>query len=178
MVTKLFTNFLAEPVEYARAEAYWRGRWDALVKFAGQEGEWQVPWLRTTFADGTPFYTGDPMFSAICRDRGLGVRVIQYEPRPDDEVEWDMWVEWFGEEAEDRVRTLVVSCALSEEAVSLVADAIYSWMTTGAVRLLRLFDGQPSTPPVVRLPGRMTKAIARRVRAPVFADSAPAETLR
>src|SRR5262249_11982784 len=111
----------------------WQDRWDALVKLAKQEGEWKTSWLRTTFADGTPFRTGDPIFSAISYSRDLAVRVIQYESEIDD-VELDMWVERFEEESEpNSVRVLVVSCALSEEAASQVCDALYSWMTKGVI---------------------------------------------
>ena len=64
MVQHLFPHFLGDPVEYAKAEAYWRDLWEEVARFAGQQWEWRQPWLRTTYADGTPFRDGDPIFSA------------------------------------------------------------------------------------------------------------------
>lgn len=133
MTKILFPNFLTNPNEYAQAEKYWQERWDALVKLAGQEGEWKAPWLQTTFADGTPFHTGDPIFSAISNSRDLAIRVIQHESETED-FELDTWVECFGEESESNsIRVLVISCTLSEETVRQACDAMYSWMIKGAL---------------------------------------------
>jgi len=71
MAEHLFPHFLSDALEYREAEKLWRHRWLQVVQQAEQAGCWQAPWLNTTFADGTPFQDGNPMFSAICPERQL-----------------------------------------------------------------------------------------------------------
>jgi hypothetical protein len=133
----LFRNFLHDAGEYAQAESYWADLWDAVARETGQAGEWKHPWLQTQFGDGTPFRDGNPIFSAVSIPRGLGVRVIQYEPES-EEMELDCWVDTFGGDGEPgAVRELVISCALAEETAASARDLIYSWMVTGEVHLLK-----------------------------------------
>jgi hypothetical protein len=132
-VKHLCSDFLSDPNVYAQAETYWQNRWNELVNFADQEGQWQTPWLRAAFADGTPFRDGDPIFSAISTLVDRAVRVIQYATESDG-VELDCWVEWFGPDAANRrVQVLVISCSLSVESAAQACDAISSWMVEGAV---------------------------------------------
>jgi hypothetical protein len=135
MVQHLFRRFLADPGEYAQAEDYWRRLWEQLARFSGQQHEWRYPWIRTTYADGTPFRDGDPIFSAWSPSRKLGVRVIQNEPQ-DEELELNCWLDLLGDEwSGGKVRTLVISCALSRQAADLAWDLILSWMRDGEVSI-------------------------------------------
>jgi hypothetical protein len=152
MVKHLHSDFLTDPNVYVQAEAYWQNRWNELVKFAGKEGQWQTPWLRTAFADGTPFRDGDPIFSAISTVVDRAVRVIQYPPESDG-IELDYWVEWFGPENEHPpVQILVVSCALSMESAAQACEAIYSWIVEGRVVIRRpySYEALRVAPPVRR----------------------------
>src|SRR5438045_3918635 len=81
--------------EYAKAESVWRERWDAVLRELGEQGNWQTPWMTTNSNDGTPFRDGNPIFSAVCPERHLGVRVIQLEPA-DDPNELSFWTDTFG----------------------------------------------------------------------------------
>src|ERR1700722_8370563 len=96
MVQSLFPNFLNDLDEYHQVEALWRERWDELVRGVGQERQWVTPWLTTTFANGTPFADGNPIFSAVAPNRRLGVRVIQVEPS-EEPRELSFWTDTFAE---------------------------------------------------------------------------------
>jgi hypothetical protein len=137
MVRHLFPDFLDDKTAYDSAEAFWRNLWDEMLDMTGQRGAWRTPWLNAAFASGTPFRDGDPIFSALCPRRRLGVRVIQHEPE-EDGPELDTWVDWSGDEWSDigRVRVLVLSCALSEEVVPLLRDRLYEWLRAGKVHLV------------------------------------------
>jgi hypothetical protein len=143
MVQHLFPRFLDDPAEYAKAEAFWRSLWDELARFSGQQQEWRHPWLQTAYADGTPFHDGDPIFSAWCPSRKVGVRVIQNAPQQ-QELELNWWLDTVGDEwSGGEVHTLVISCALSRQAADLARDFILSWMRDGRVSVSRSQGGLP-----------------------------------
>src|SRR5438105_15742731 len=114
MVKPLFPNFLNDPNEYHQAETLWRERWDELVRRVGQERQWVTPWLTTTFANGTPFADGNPIFSAVAPDRRLGVRVIQVEPS-EEPRELSYWTDTFAEGEPEAIKELVIACTLTPQ---------------------------------------------------------------
>jgi hypothetical protein len=132
MVQHLFPRFLQDPAEYAQAEAYWGDLWNEMARFAGQQKIWRHPWLRTSYADGTPFLDGDPIFSAWSPGRKLGVRVIQNEPQRSG-VELNFWHEVVGDRWAGEVQTLVISCALSRQGANLARSLILEWIRHGKV---------------------------------------------
>ena len=142
MVRHLFPRFLDDPTEYARAEAYWRALWDELVWFEGQAQEWQYPWLKTAYANGTPFQDGDPIFSAWSPSRKLGVRVIQNEPGA-GEPELTYWHDVVGDQWSGEVQTLVISCILSGQTAALARDLISYWVREGRVSVCYPQEGPP-----------------------------------
>jgi hypothetical protein len=151
----LYPNFLRDEQEYAQAELFWRSLWDKVMRLAGQAQEWQVPWLQTTFSDGTPIRDGDPMFSAVCQGRRLAVHAIQNESQ-DGEEEFDAYVTVFDPEAQG-IRVLVISCVLSEESASRIKDLLSSWVQTGQVQLpLPPLDGPGTGGPHEILPAQGT----------------------
>lgn len=155
MVRHLFPRFLHDPSEYVQAEAFWRDLWEKLARFTGQRQDWQYPWLRTAYANGTPFQDGDPIFSAWSPSRKLGVRVIQNEPQL-QELDLDFWYDRVGDEwSGGEVNTLVISCALSGRAAALAQDLILSWMRDSAVSVTK---HQPGPPVVGRPANRRTLA--------------------
>ena len=130
MAEELFPQFLNDTEQYWQAQGYWRDLWQQLLDRTGQAVSWKTPWLREDPADG------NPIFTAVCPGRRLGVRVIQYSPESADEVDLDWWVDWFGDEkAPDGVRELVISCVLSARTVPLVERLLHDWTTNGAVHL-------------------------------------------
>ncbi len=137
MVQHLFPHFLVNSDEYVQAEDFWRHLWDKLARVSGQKQDWQHPWLKTAYVDGTPFRDGDPIFSAWSPSRKLGIRVIQNEPLQ-EEPELNVWFDMIGDEwTHGEVRTLVISCALSDQVANLAEGFILSWMRDGAVSVSR-----------------------------------------
>jgi hypothetical protein len=134
----LYPNFLRDEQEYAQAEGYWRALWDNVMRVSKQPLEWKVPWLRTTFSDGTPIHDpihdGDPMFSAICPPRRLGVHVIQNEPQGEEDL--DAHVSVFDPE-EQGIRVLVITCVLSEQTASQARELLSTWVETGQLYVPR-----------------------------------------
>jgi hypothetical protein len=132
MATFLYPGFLTNPQEYRLAELLWHDHWDELVGRAGQREQWRTPWLRTTFADGTPCGDGNPIFSAICPTRALGIRLIQLQPSgmsPD----LSFWIDRFDE----GIRELVIACALSKETLLTALNLMNQWMTKQQAQLFR-----------------------------------------
>ncbi|MBI1830550.1 MAG: hypothetical protein HYR84_03755 [Planctomycetes bacterium] len=125
----MFPKFLDDPAEYARAEELWKNEWHALVRSVGQEHLWQTPWLNTQFSNGTPFLDGNPIFSALCPGRRIGVRVIQVEPEGDNSDEFTTWTDTFASGDQEAIQELVIHCALTQETLKRAVDAMKRWLT-------------------------------------------------
>jgi hypothetical protein len=128
MTQTLFPHFLDDPDEYRQAETLWRERWEELVRRVGQGRQWVTPWLTTTFADGTPFADGNPIFSAVAPDRRLGVRVIQVEPA-ENPHELAVWTDTFAEGEPEAVKELVLTCALTQKTLGDSLALMERWIT-------------------------------------------------
>lgn len=124
----LFPRFLDDPREYEQAEALWASAWAELVARAGQQGQWQSPWLSTQFADGTPFHDGNPIFSAVSPTQRRGVRVIQHEPSQAAE-DLSSWTDTFAAGEAEAIEEPVVSCALTRQTLSDALALMERWIT-------------------------------------------------
>jgi hypothetical protein len=145
MTKELFPGFLADASQYERAEGYWRDLWRGLLTQVGQADQWRSPWL-------TSEHDGNPIFSAICSGRRLGVQVIQHVAESPEEIDLDWWIDWFGEESDpDSVRKLVISCVLTDRTAPLIAGYLRQWVRTGQVSAT---EPPPSTPEPARHPGK------------------------
>ena len=129
MSTVLYADFLNDPEEYTRAESFWKQRWEQIMEEVGQGESWRTPWFNTTFVNGTPFRDGNPIFSAVCPTRRLGVQVIQLDPTEDD-LEFRAWTDTFGDD-EDAIQKLVVVCTLTDRSAEQAMDAVKRWITEG-----------------------------------------------
>ncbi|MED5595997.1 hypothetical protein [Janthinobacterium sp. P210006] len=69
----LFADFLEDQAAYAAAETYWQAR---LAFLNGQ----CTPYLRTAFANGQPFYDGNPIVNLAGRNAGKAARIVQQCP--------------------------------------------------------------------------------------------------
>jgi hypothetical protein len=127
MVQFMLGDFLNDPVQYSQAEAIWRERWNAVLRELGQQDQWQTPWINTIANDGTPFRDGNPIFSAVCSARHLGVRVIQVEPEGDSS-EFTSWIDTFAEGDPDAIKELVIDCVLSEATLREAETLIKGWI--------------------------------------------------
>lgn len=150
MAEFFYPRFLTDPAEYDKAAAFWSSRWEQLLAWAGQLGAWEHPWANTTFADGTPCRDGNPIFSSICPERRLAVRVIQQEPG-NDPKELNFWTDTFAKGDPLATRELVVSCVLTPETFNSVSDLIAQWITKEEVETRRVGYYPTSTG---RLPSR------------------------
>jgi hypothetical protein len=173
MAQHLFPNFLSDPREYAQAEAFWKQTWDELKRLAGQPHEWITPWLQTVYADGTPFQDGDPIFSAWAPARLFGVRIIQHMPTT-DEMELAFWIDVVGDEWTGQVRTLVISCALSDQAAYFALDLILSWMLFGKVSVSQEEVGPPRVSPPQKTHSLRRPATTARHEPVMHPDRVPA----
>jgi hypothetical protein len=134
MLNHLFENFLKDPEEYKKAEAYWQERWRHLIERAGEQHLWKTQWLNTTFSDGTKFLDGNPIFSAVCPSRRLGIRVIQQEQRG-NAPDFHFWTDTFGDTQQDTIRELVISCVLTPETLNEALDLMRQWITDEEIHI-------------------------------------------
>jgi hypothetical protein len=137
MVEFIFPDFLNSSSEYAQAEALWQSRWQELIRWVGQEGLWRTPWINTAFANGTTCRDGNPIFSAVCVTRRLGIRVIQQEPAGIPR-ELYFWTDTFAQGQPEAVNELVISCVLTDETLYDALDLMHQWITKEEIRLLRV----------------------------------------
>lgn len=69
----LFSDFLEDQTTYAALQAYWHAR---LAFLDGQ----CAPYLRTAFANGQPFYDGNPIVNLADRNARMAARIVQQCP--------------------------------------------------------------------------------------------------
>jgi hypothetical protein len=126
----LLSDFLNDPAQYEKAESVWRDVWQNIMRETGQEALWKSPWMNTVFNDGTPFRDGNPIFTAVCPTRHLGVRVVQVHPEHGygfDEI--SAWTDTFGEGEPDAIKELVIDCVLCDTTLATAADLMKRWIT-------------------------------------------------
>jgi hypothetical protein len=134
MAEYLYSNFLSNATEYEQAERLWQTSWEDLLRRAPAQPLWKSPWLTMTFANGEPFRDGNPIFSAVCPTRRLGIRVIQLEPSADAPAEFDFWTDVFAEGEPEAIKELVISCTLTPQTLLLALDLMNQWVSQGEVR--------------------------------------------
>lgn len=134
----LYPDFLSNPDQYAKAEAYWLHEvWDRIPDSCRRFGGWRPGW----FASEPP-YDGNPIFTAISDSLRKAVRVIQYEPLlSGDARELDYWLDTFGGPATDPtvIHELVIACSLSLESAALAKKLMHAWLT-GSIEELESFS--------------------------------------
>jgi hypothetical protein len=129
----LFPEFLDNPSQYHQAETFWKTQWQDVVRGRDDEDDWEVPWLRNTFANGAPCLDGNPIFSAICRPKRIAVRVIQVRSL-NDEDQFSFWTDTYATGEPKEIRELVLSCVLTERTVYYCLDAISQWIDSQEVQ--------------------------------------------
>lgn len=113
----MFESFLDDPREYAALEQLWEQLTRRLVgEFAAQP--W-LPWLRTTFADGTPMRDGDPICSFQSVDHRRAIRIVQ---APSLSIR-DVYFDRFGDETD----VLVMRLGLQPSLFTDVSPVIAIW---------------------------------------------------
>ena len=130
----LFPRFLDDPAEYEAAERFWTSQWGDLVSRIGAQDLWETPWLNTRFADATPCRDGNPIFSAWCPSRHLGIRVIQLEASGNPR-EIQFWTGTFAKGEPEAVSELVISCVLTRETLHQAMDMMSQWIQGEEIRV-------------------------------------------
>ena len=128
-VIELFPEFMDDPEQYDRAEEYWESMWRSLVRKVRPAGPWKSPWLNVYFGNGKKMRDSNPIFSAVCKRRRLGVRILQIEPGEGPEFEYDL--DTFAKDDPEMVNVLTVRCALTEEIARKAAALMTEWMIAG-----------------------------------------------
>ena len=145
MTKCLLPNFLQDANEYQSAEALWRNRFNQLVSDAGESHLWHSPWIATSSGDATPFRDGNPIFSAVCPSRRLGIRIIQLPPTAASKP-LTSWTDKFAQGEPEEIDELVISCILTDETFARASDGINRWISEGQIEAPRqtIPIGRPS----------------------------------
>jgi hypothetical protein len=133
MVTTLFPSFLQDVRAYEEAEEFWKDRWNQLIQGALGAPAWKTPWLNTTLANGSTCRDGNPIFSAACADRRLGVKIVQLDPS-ENPAELAFWTDTFGAGTQDEIKVLVIACVLCQRTVEQAVELMRDWVTYGEIR--------------------------------------------
>lgn len=133
MARALYPDFLEAPHQYAQAEETWRRHWSDLARRTGELDLWKTPWGSTTFVDGTPIRDGNPIFSAVCPSRRLGIQVIQLEPS-EHPRELYCWIDTFAQGEPEEIIVLVISCVLTDQTLLDAVDLMNQWITREEVQ--------------------------------------------
>lgn len=133
MACLLYENFLEDAEQYRDAEQLWSRAFHELLTRAGQAGAWQIPWMSTTFANGDPIRDGNPIFSAVCNSRRLGIRIIQHREQSGN-ASLHVWIDTFAEGEPEETRELVITCVLSKETLQQACELMEQWVCHGRIR--------------------------------------------
>jgi hypothetical protein len=128
MVQHLFADFLNDPKQYARAQAYWTLIWKSIDPLNRDEFGWRTPWFEN------PLLDGNPIFTAVSLKERKGLRIIQFAPTA-ERLEFHMWLDTFGGPTGDpeSIAELVISCALSNEAAQQARSCMQRWIVGEAI---------------------------------------------
>jgi hypothetical protein len=126
MAHLLFPHFLQDSQAYASAQRFWENLWGEILLSGKVEHVWTVPWMRA------PTLDGNPIFTAVCRSLGRAVRIIQEELQDAEDIDFDWWLDDFGDHKEgDAIRELVIACCPSAENVSSIRALLEQWTQVG-----------------------------------------------
>jgi hypothetical protein len=122
----LFPEFLERAEEYQKAQDYWNALWNRLPRLDREAGGWRSGWFGPN-----PQNDGNPIFTAISEQERKAIRIIQFEPRPEDTgPEVDYWLDTFGGDLANprAIRELVICCSLSTSSSDYVLKLMNAWL--------------------------------------------------
>ncbi|MCB9291747.1 MAG: hypothetical protein H6559_01240 [Lewinellaceae bacterium] len=124
----LYPDFLKDYTAYQEVERFWES---LFTRIAEQNGWAWRSWMKPAFANGTPFFDGNPIFNAFVPELNRGVRILQVEPEESDEFSFYQDVV----EMEDghTFPELVISLILTEETKEQAETAIVHWLKGGEI---------------------------------------------
>ncbi|PHV31619.1 hypothetical protein CSQ94_20250 [Janthinobacterium sp. BJB312] len=122
----LFTDFLEDHAVYAAAEAYWQAR---LAFLDGQ----CTPYLRTAFANGQPFYDGNPIINLADRNAGKAARIVQQCPHEfgHDYTSFEQAIELAGPNGHRPAQEKIIVLTLTQATAQRAGDELRAWFMPG-----------------------------------------------
>jgi hypothetical protein len=118
----LFADFLEDQAAYAAAEAYWQARLAFLDGLC-------VPYLRTAFANGQPFYDGNPIVNLADRNAGKAARIVQQCPQEFGPcyTSFEQAIELAGSDGHRPAQEKIIVLTLTEDSAQKAVDELRAW---------------------------------------------------
>ena len=118
----LFADFLDDHAVYAAAQAYWQSR---LACFDGQ----CAPYLRTAFANGQPFYDGNPIVNLANWQAGKAARIVQQCPREygHDYTSFEQAIELAGPGGHRPAQEKIIVLTLTKDTAQRAEAELRAW---------------------------------------------------
>ncbi|MCK5718265.1 MAG: hypothetical protein KAH77_12330 [Thiomargarita sp.] len=118
MIQHLFKNFLDNKTVYLQNISYWQ------KMVADNHGPHFKEYVKTHFANGTPFLDGNPIFNGLFDNKAL--RIIQEEPET-QALSIAAWLDTV-EIDNTMIPELVISLELSNESAEMAHTFIKAWI--------------------------------------------------
>lgn len=118
----LFADFLDDHAAYAAVQAWWR------VRLAFLDGRC-APYLRTAFANGQPFYDGNPIANLADRNAGKAARIVQQCPREfgHNYTSFEQAIELADGDGHRTAREKVIVLTLTQATARRAEDELRAW---------------------------------------------------
>ena len=118
----LFADFLEDHAVYAAAEAYWQAR----LAFLDSQC---APYLRTAFANGQPFYDGNPIVNLADRNAGKAARIVQQCPQEFGPcyTSFGQAIELAGSDGHRPAQEKIIVLTLTEDSAQKAVDELRDW---------------------------------------------------
>ena len=118
----LFADFLDDHAAYAAVQAWWQAR---LAFLDGQ----CAPYLRTAFANGQPFYDGNPIVSLADRNAGKAARIVQQCPHECGHgyTSFEQAIELAGSDGHRPAREKIIVLTLTQATAQSAEDELRAW---------------------------------------------------
>ncbi len=124
----LYPDFLENHFTYQEVERFWENLFNRITE---QNGWYWRAWMKPAFANGTPFFDGNPIFNAYIPQLNRGIRVLQVEPEESDEFSY--YSDTVEMEDGSTFPELVISLVLTEETRVKAENAIRKWLKEGEI---------------------------------------------
>jgi len=123
MPQMLYPDFLENYIAYQEVERFWENLFNRIAEQNGWP--WHA-WMKPAFANGAPFFDGNPIFNAYVPELNRGVRILQVEPEDSDEFSY--YPDVVEMEDGSSFPELVISLVLTEETKAQAEKAIVNWL--------------------------------------------------
>lgn len=135
MDAEIFPGFLGSPSKYDEVMRFWDERWAKLLTRTFRSKFWKSPWLGGGPTTLPPDRDGNPIFTAVCPSKALGVRIVQYEREAPDDLAFDWWIDYAGGSPGElgTIRELVISCILTQWSLSKIEEYLKMWVSKGQI---------------------------------------------